>query len=577
MIARCENGSIDVVDSFGNNVKRCASTDSNGFPVKDVDAIKLFVGQIPRNLEEKDLRHIFESFGKIFEFTILKDKYTGMHKGCAFLTFCHRESALKCQAALHDQKALPGMNRPMQIKPADTESRSGSPKQSTEDRKLFVGMLSKQYNEDQVRAMFAPYGRIEEVTVLRGADNVSKGCAFVKFSQASEAERAILALHGCQTMGASSSLVVKLADTERERQVRRMQQMAAQLGLLNPLGGNSAQLTTAQQTQQLMAASSQAAAVAGIPGYPGTFTPNGVANTLGTSNVLGQLGLIQAQAAQAQLIAAASMAHQQLINPAAAMVAAALGPGVFMPSLQQDLFGIIPNQQQGSSTGIGLLGAVGGGSAIQAARSGATTGSLNLLRQSKQLSATATSSSAGTGQCGSLSEGANVSALMPGSYPSQQPASFLQQPSTCGQQMLLGIDQPLNSGLYGQMLQQALIAQQQALAAAGLTTHQQHPKEEYSMGPDGCNLFIYHLPQEFTDNELIQMFAPFGQLLSAKVFVDRATNQSKCFGFVSYDNPNSATTAIQSMNGFQVGMKRLKKIIYISNKLPSRRFSRLFT
>ncbi|XP_053178878.1 CUGBP Elav-like family member 5a isoform X20 [Scomber japonicus] len=414
--------------------------------MKDQDAIKLFIGQIPRNLEEKDLKPLFEQFGKIHELTVLKDRYTGMHKGCAFLTYCARESAIKAQNALHEQKTLPGMTRPIQVKPADSESRG-------EDRKLFVGMLNKQQTEEDVYRLFEPYGVIEECTVLRGPDGNSKGCAFVKFSTHTEAQSAISALHGSQTMpGASSSLVVKFADTDKERTIRRMQQMVGQFGIFNPaialpFSTYSSYAHLMQQQAAIMAAS-----------HGGYLTPS-VAFPATQIHQMGALNI--------NSLPPTPMTPVSGDSPPANITTSAV-PSIVTPIVNG--FTGIPHQPNGHPA----------------------------------------------------VETVYTNGLPPYSTQSPTAADTLQQAFT-GVQQYTAIYPATTLTPIGQTLPQP-----------PQVIQQQQQRE----GPEGCNLFIYHLPQEFGDNELMQMFLPFG--------------------FVSFDNPASAQAAIQAMNGFQIGMKRLK-------------------
>jgi RNA recognition motif-containing protein len=71
-------------------------------------------------------------------------------------------------------------------------------------------------------------------------------------------------------------------------------------------------------------------------------------------------------------------------------------------------------------------------------------------------------------------------------------------------------------------------------------------------GPDGANLFIFHIPNHFTNVDMYQLFCPFGNLLSVRIMVEKNTGRSRGFGFVSYDSPESAALAIKELNGYPV-------------------------
>ncbi|XP_060130184.1 CUGBP Elav-like family member 1 isoform X7 [Zootoca vivipara] len=421
----------------------------------DIDAIKMFVGQVPRSWSEKDLRDLFEQYGAVYEINVLRDRSQNppQSKGCCFVTFYTRKAALEAQNALHNMKILPGMHHPIQMKPADSEKNN-----AVEDRKLFIGMISKKCNENDIRMMFSSFGQIEECRILRGPDGLSRGCAFVTFTTRAMAQTAIKAMHQAQTMeGCSSPIVVKFADTQKDKEQKRI----------------------AQQLQQQMQQISAASVWGNLAGL----------NTLGPQYLALYLQLLQQTAA-------ASSGNMNTLGSLHPM-------GGSSPS-------------SNSSSSVNPMASLGALQTLAGATAGLNVGSL----------AGMAALNGGLGSGGlSNGTGSTMEALT---------------------QAYSGIQQYAAAAL-PTLYNQSLLTQQ-SIGAAG------SQKE----GPEGANLFIYHLPQEFGDQDLLQMFMPFGNVVSAKVFIDKQTNLSKCFGFVSYDNPVSAQAAIQSMNGFQIGMKRLK-------------------
>ncbi|XP_056605274.1 CUGBP Elav-like family member 2 isoform X27 [Triplophysa dalaica] len=424
----------------------------------DPDAIKMFVGQIPRSWSEKELKELFEPYGAVYQINILRDRSQNppQSKGCCFVTFYTRKAALEAQNALHNIKTLTGMHHPIQMKPADSEKSN-----AVEDRKLFIGMVSKKCNENDIRVMFSAFGQIEECRILRGPDGLSRGCAFVTFSTRAMAQNAIKAMHQSQTMeGCSSPMVVKFADTQKDKEQRRLQQQLA------------------QQMQQLNSAS----AWGSLTGLTG-LTPQ-------------YLALLQQATTSSNL-------------------------GAFS-GIQQMAAGSTANSSMGAMGSMGSMGSLGSLGTLQGL-AGATVGLNNI---------------------NALAGSVNSMAALNGGLGSTGLSNGSAGPMDALTQAYSGIQQYAAAAL-PTLYSQSLLQQQSAAGSQ---------KE----GPEGANLFIYHLPQEFGDQDILQMFMPFGNVVSAKVFIDKQTNLSKCFGFVSYDNPVSAQAAIQAMNGFQIGMKRLK-------------------
>lgn len=424
--------------------------DEGGDSGGDGESVKLFVGQVPKHMTEAQLLAMFREFAIVDEVNIIKDKATKASRGCCFLICPSRQEADKAVTACHNRKTLPGASSPLQVKYADGEL-------ERLEHKLFVGMLPKNVSEDEVSELFSKYGNVRDLQILRGSQQTSKGCAFLKYETKEQALAALEALNGKHRMeGSSVPLVVKWADTEKERQARKAQKAQSQ------------------------------------------------ASNISNSNSIHQ----------SSLFGALPMGYIPPYNGFGYQAPGTYGLMQYPMQNSAPYHNMVPSPNQG-----------------------------NILRGIRPDSPGAVHR--------------NFAMQTPGYIGSAYPA-------------MPGVQYPLafSGGMMNQRPLSNSHAQAQHMNTDNNTTSSGISSSSGGQieGPPGANLFIYHIPQEYGDQELSNAFQGFGRVLSAKVFVDKVTGVSKCFGFVSFDSPASAQAAINMMNGFQLGGKKLKVQLKRDNK-----------
>lgn len=70
-------------------------------------------------------------------------------------------------------------------------------------------------------------------------------------------------------------------------------------------------------------------------------------------------------------------------------------------------------------------------------------------------------------------------------------------------------------------------------------------------------IYVGNLPFSSTSNEVGDLFAPYGSVLSVNLITDRETGRPRGFGFVEMDDEN-ALAAIEALNGAALGGRTLR-------------------
>jgi nucleolin len=187
-----------------------SSPEKPSFKKSEGSSTKLYVGNISYETSAEDLVDLFSPYGKVIDTYLPVDGSTGTPRGFAFVTI----SSENVEAAIQEidgieldgriiavNKPLPRGQKPAMTKRQYPPQSSRSNSENANTVKLYVGNLSFDTDEDDVRMLFERYGPLTDVYVpVDQGTGRRRGFAFVTLS-ANDAPTAIEETDGLEVDG----------------------------------------------------------------------------------------------------------------------------------------------------------------------------------------------------------------------------------------------------------------------------------------------------------------------------------------------------------------------------------------